>query len=131
MSPRINYFCSRKKSKVSLNKKAVYVFNTIFKLDFITQIKFYCIIHRCLCFHFILFLFSYISLKQMEHINNVNLSLFIQLAKVNNNHRMDEKRSQKNQNRDPEYVTGQNNSRILQLLLSPFCCLILALSRKS
>ena len=38
------YFCSRKKSNVSLNKKAIFVFHTIFKLDFITQII-YCIIH--------------------------------------------------------------------------------------
>ena len=55
------YFCSRKKSNVMLNKKVIFVFHTIFKLDFITQII-YCIIHRCLCSHFILFLFSYISL---------------------------------------------------------------------
>ena len=36
------YFCSRKKSNVSLNKKVIFVFHTIFKLDFITQII-YCI----------------------------------------------------------------------------------------
>ena len=30
------YFCSRKKSNVSLNKKVIFVFHTIFKLDFIT-----------------------------------------------------------------------------------------------
>ena len=54
------YFCSRKKSNVSLNKKVIFVFHTIFKLDFITQII-YCIIHRCLYSLFILFLFSYIS----------------------------------------------------------------------
>ena len=48
------YFCSRKKSNVSLNKKVIFVFHTIFKLDFITQII-YCIIHRCLCFYFIFF----------------------------------------------------------------------------
>ena len=40
------YFCSRKKSNVSLNKKVIFVFHTIFKLDFIMQII-YCIIHRC------------------------------------------------------------------------------------
>ena len=55
------YFCSRKKSNVSLNKKVIFVFHTIFKLGFIIQII-YCIIHICLCFHFIIFLFSYISL---------------------------------------------------------------------
>ena len=51
----------------------------------------------------------------MEHRNNVNLSLFIQLAKVNN--KMNEKRSQEYQSMDPEYVTGKINSRILELLL--------------
>ena len=61
VSKNKTYFCSRKKSNVSLNKKVIFVFHTIFKLDFITQII-YCIIHRCLCSHFILFLFSYISL---------------------------------------------------------------------
>ena len=66
----------------------------------------------------------------MEHRNNVNLSLFIQLAKVNNN-KMNEKRSQKYQSMDPEYVTGKINSRILELLLRRFCCLIFAPSEKS
>ena len=47
-------FSSKKKSNVSLNKKVIFVFHTIFKLDFITQII-YCIIHRYLCSHFILF----------------------------------------------------------------------------
>ena len=75
------YFCSRKKSNVSLNKKVIFVFHTIFKLDFITQII-YCIIHRCLYSLFILFLFSYISFYETEHRHNVNPSLFIQLAKV-------------------------------------------------
>ena len=65
----------------------------------------------------------------MEHRNNVNLSLFIQLAKVNN--KMNEKRSQEYQSMDPEYVTGQINSHILELLLRQFCCLIFAPSQKS
>ena len=65
----------------------------------------------------------------MEHRNNVNLSLFIQLAKVNN--KMNEKRSQEYQSMDPEYVTGQINSRILELLLRQFCHLIFAPSQKS
>ena len=66
----------------------------------------------------------------MKHRNNVNLSLFIQLTKVNNN-KMNEKRSQEYQSMDPEYVTGQINSRILELLLRRFCCLIFAPSQKS
>ena len=64
------YFCSRKKSS-----EVIFVFQTIFKLDFITQII-YCISQRCLCSHSIIF-FSYISLSEMEHRNNVNLALFI------------------------------------------------------
>ena len=63
----------------------------------------------------------------MEHKNNVNLSLFIQLAKVNNNHKMNEKRSQEYQTMDPEYVTRQINGYILELLLRRFCYLIFAL----
>ena len=52
----------------------------------------------------------------MEHRNNVNLSLFTQFAKVNSNQKMNEKRSQEYHRMDPEYVTGQINSRILELL---------------
>ena len=66
----------------------------------------------------------------MEHKRNGNLSLFIQLEKVNNN-RMNEKRSQEYQSMYTEYVTEQINSRILELLLRRFCCLIFAPSQKS
>ena len=65
----------------------------------------------------------------MEHRNNVNLSLFIQLAKVNN--KMNEKISHEYQSIDPEYVNGKINRRILELLLTQFCCLIFAPSQKS
>ena len=54
----------------------------------------------------------------MGHRNNVNLSLFIQLAKVNN-HKMNEKLSHEYQSR-AEHVTGQINSHTLELLLRPF-----------
>ena len=40
-------FCSRKKSNVLLHKKVIFIFHTIFKLDFIPQII-YCIIHNSL-----------------------------------------------------------------------------------
>ena len=63
------YFCSRKKSNVSLNKKVIFVFHTIFKLDFITQII-YCIIHRCLYSLFILFC-SLISVSKKRNIETV------------------------------------------------------------
>ena len=80
-------------------------------------------------FSFHTFLFSYVSLLKMEHRNNANLFLFIQLGKVNNN-KMNEKRSHEYRSRDPEYVTGQINSRILELLLRQFCCLIFVSSQK-
>ena len=48
----------------------------------------------------------------MEQRNNINLFLYIQLAKVNN--KMNEKISQEYQSMDPEYVTGQINSHILE-----------------
>ena len=53
----------------------------------------------------------------MDHRNNVNLSLFIQFTKVNNNHKTNEKRNQEYQSMNPEHVTGQINSRVLELLL--------------
>ena len=55
----------------------------------------------------------------MVHRNNVNLSLFIQLAKVNDN-KMNEKRSQEYQSMDTEYITEQINSRILEHFLRRF-----------
>ena len=59
------YFCLRKKGNVFLNKKVMIIFYTIFKLDFITQI-----IHRCLCFHFILFC-SLISVSKRWNIETM------------------------------------------------------------
>ena len=63
----------------------------------------------------------------MEHRNNVNLSLFIQFPKVSNNHKM----KKEARSVDPEYVTGQINSCILELLLRQFCCLIFVPYQKS
>ena len=56
------YFYLKKKSNILFNKKDIFVFHTVFKLVFITQII-YCTIHRCRCPLFILFLFSYQFLK--------------------------------------------------------------------
>ena len=50
----------------------------------------------------------------MEHRKNVKLFLLIQLAKVNNN-KINEKRSQEYQSMDPQHVTGEINSDILEL----------------
>ena len=57
------YFCLRNKSNVSPNKKVLFLFPAIFKLDFVAQII-YCIFHRCLCSHFhTLFVLLYTSLR--------------------------------------------------------------------
>ena len=55
---------------------------------------------------------------------NVNFSLLIQWQKFHN--KMNEKRTQEYQSMDPEYVTGQINSCILELLLRQSCRLIRA-----
>ena len=116
------YFCSRKKSNVSLNKKVIFVYHTIFKLDFIMQII-YCIIHRCLHSLFIVFLLILISVSKKRKIETMlTLSHSYNWQKFNNN--KNEKRSQEYQSMDPEYVTGQINSCFLELLLRRFCCLI-------
>ena len=47
------------------------------------------------------------------------------------NNKTNEKRSQEYQRMNPEYVTGQIISRILELLLRLFCRLFFASSRKS
>ena len=47
------------------------------------------------------------------------------------NNKMNEKRSQDYQSMGPEYVTRQINSRILELLLRRFYCLIFAYRLKN
>ena len=71
-----------------------------------------------------MFLFS-LSVFKKQHRKNVNPSLFMELT-----NKMNEKRSREYQNMGPEYVTWQINSRILELLLKRFYCLIFALSVK-
>ena len=93
------YFCSRKKSNVSLNKKVIFVFHTIFKLDFITQII-YCITHRCLYSLFILFC-SLVSVSKKWGIKTMlTLPYSYNWQKFNN--KMNEKRRQEYQSMDPE-----------------------------
>ena len=67
-------------------------------------------------FSFYASFFSYISSEEREHRNNVNPSY--NWKKFNN--KMNEKRSQEYQSMDPEYVTEQINSHILELLLDDF-----------
>ena len=69
-----------KKRNVLLNKKIIFVFHMIFKLDCIMQ-TIYFIIHICLYSLFMLLLFSYVSLQETGHRKNTNLALLIQVAK--------------------------------------------------
>ena len=107
------FFCLKKERIVSLNKKVIYVFHTIFKLDFITQII-YCIIHRCLYSLFILFC-SLISVSKKRNIETMLTIPYSNHCQKFNN-KMNEKGRQEYRSMDPEYVTGPINSRILKLL---------------
>ena len=66
-------------------------------------------------------------------IKNLFLSLtqFSNLISYRRSFTLLSKSSQKYQSMDPEYVTGQINSPILELLLRQFCRTIYAPSRKS
>ena len=66
---KINLFFLRKKGIFLLNKKVIFVFDTIFKLDSITQII-YSITQRWLCFQFVL-LFSLVSVCKKWNIETM------------------------------------------------------------
>ena len=77
-------------------------------------------------FSFHTFLFYIILVSKKWNIETIlTLPYSYNWQKFNN--KMNEKRSQKYQSMDPEYVTGQINSHILELLSRQFCCLIFAL----
>ena len=73
------HFCLEKKSNVSLNKKVIFDFHANFKLDFITHIIYCITTAQVSVFSFHAF---FVLLYHTEHRNNVNPSLFIQLAIV-------------------------------------------------
>ena len=75
---RISTYCLKKKKNVLLIKNVISVFHTIFKLDFMKQFI-SCIIHTCLYILFHAF--------QTGHSKNTNPSLFIRVAKVQQNDR--------------------------------------------
>ena len=89
----------------------------------------YCIVHRCLYCLFILFCFFTSVSKKWNMETTLTLPYSYNWQKFNN--KINEKRSQECQSMDPEYVTGEINSRILEVLLRRFCRLIFAPSRKS
>ena len=123
------YFGWKKKSNVLLNKKVIFVFYTIFKLDFVAQIIYF-ILYANVCVLFSYFFCSLTSVSNKRNIETMlTLSYWYNRQKFNN--KMNKKRSKEYQSIDPEYVTGQINSRILELVLRQFCCLIFAPSEKS
>ena len=127
-SLRLKYIFVQERKAIFCIINVIFVFHTIFKLDFITQII-YCIIHRRLCSHFILFC-SLISVSKKWNIETM-LTFPYSYNWKNFNNKMNEKRSQKYHSMDAEYITGQINSHILKLLLRRFCCLIFAPSQNS
>ena len=80
-------------------------------------------------------LFSYFFCSLISVSKKWNMETMLTLPYSYNwlkfNNKMNKKRSQEYQSMDPEYVTGQINSCILELPFRRFCCLILAPSRKS
>ena len=63
------YFCLKKKSNDSLNKKVIFVFHTIFNLDFITII--YCYYPQMTVFSFHTFFCSLISVSKKLNIETI------------------------------------------------------------
>ena len=120
------YVCL-KKSNVSLNKKVIFVFHMIFKLDFVTH---HLLLSTDVCILFWYFFCSLISSVSKKRNIETMLTLHYSYNSQKYNNKMNEKRSQEHQSINPEYVTGEINSRSLELLLRPFCRLIFAPSRK-
>ena len=75
-------------------------------------------------FH-VYFFCSLISVSKKQSVETMLILPYLYNWQKSNN-KMNEKRSQVYQSMDPEYVTGQTNSRILELLLRQFCRFIFA-----
>ena len=107
MSPGIKYiFAYKKKGNVLLNKKVIFVFHMIFKLDFITQ-AIYCIIHRCLYSLFILFVLLSVSKKP-------NIERMLTLPYSYNWQKFDNKTNEK---RSQEYQMQALNMQLGKLIV--------------
>ena len=79
-----------------------------------------------------IFAFYYLPLKNAEAIKILEiLKKYFSYNWQKFNNKMNEKRRQECQSMDPEYVTGQINSPILELLLRKICRLTFAPSRKT
>ena len=76
-------------------------------------------------------LFSYFVCSLISVSKKPNIETMLTFPYSYNWQKLNEKRSQEYQIMDPEYVTGQINSRILEFVLRQFCFLIFAPSRKS
>ena len=63
------YICLKKKRNVLLNKKAIFVFHMIFKLDFMTQS--FTVLSRDVCTPFSYFCYSFISVSKKQNIETM------------------------------------------------------------
>ena len=129
MSPRINYiFVQERKAMLCLIKKLFLSFTQFSNL--ISKRRSFTVLSTDVCVltsYFFCSLISFSKKWNMEAMLTFPYSYNCQ--KFNN--KMNEKRSEEFQSMDTEYVTGQINSCILELLLRRCCCLIFALSQKS
>ena len=129
MSPRIKYiFVRERKAMFRIIKKLFLSFTQFSSL--VSYRRSFTVLSTDVCVLISYFFCSLIWVSKKWNIETVwTLPYSYNWQKFNN--KMNEKRSQEYQSMDPEYVTGQINSRILELLLRRFCCLIFAPSQKS
>ena len=107
----------------------LYYCTTIFTASFTVLLSF-TVLSTDVSILFLLFFYCLVSVSKKRNIEPIVTLLYsYNWQKFNN--KMNERRSQEYQSMDPEYVAGQINSRILELLLRRFCRLIFAPSRKS
>ena len=129
MSPTIKYiFVQERKAVFHLIKKLFLSFSQFSNL--ISSRRSFTVLSTYICVLISYFFCSLISVSKKWNIETMlTFPCSYNWPKVNN--KMNEKRSQEYQSMDPEYVTGQINSHILEPLFRRFCCLIFAPSQKS
>ena len=119
------YFCSRKKSDV--------LFNNYFCLSHNFQAWFYNadVLSTDVCVPISYFFCSLISVSKKWNLETILTFPWSYNWKKFKQPQNEWKKKPGISQHGPDYVTGQINSRILELLLRRFCCLIFALSQKS
>ena len=129
MSPTIKYiFVQERKAVFHLIKK-LFLSSSQFS-NLISSLRSFTVLSTYICVLISYFFCSLISASKKWNIETMlTFPCSYNWPKVNS--KMNEKRSQEYQSMDPEYVTGQINSHILEPLFRRFCCLIFAPSQKS